>query len=120
MKYRLLLTNTAGGKEREILVSDHLPLEDLSPLIKIEFQLPYSDNGWHRFLACGAAYVIEEHLVSEPEIRYECNLYVGRYRCSERTRLKDVFAVLGSAVTYSQDDSGCNSYKIRITLLERI
>ena len=120
MKYRLLLTNTADGEEREITVPAHLPLEDLSPLMKVQFQLPYCDYGWHRFLARGTAYVISEHLVSEPEIRYECNLPVGRYRCSEWIRLKQVFTVLGSAVNYIQDENRCSMYKIRITLLERI
>lgn len=120
MKYRLLLTNTADGEEREIIVPDHLPLEDLSPRLKVAFQLPLCDGGWHRFLARGTAYVIEEHLTAEPEIRSECNLYVGRYRSSERTRLRHVFTVLGSTVTYVQDGKGSDSYKVRTTLLERI
>lgn len=120
MKYRLLLTNTEDGREREIVVPAHLPLEDLSPKMKVEFQLPYCDYGWHRFLAQGTTYVIQEHLVAEPEIRHECHLYVGRYRCSERVRLAQVFTVLGSTVTYIQDESWCYKYRVRITLLERI
>ena len=120
MKYRLLLTNTADGEEREIIVPANLPLEDLSPKIKVEFQLPYCDYGWHRFLSHGTAYIIQEHLIAEPEIRFECNLHVGRYRCSEWTRLKNAFTVLGSTVTYIQEEDGVNKYKIRATLLERI
>lgn len=120
MKYRLLLTNTAYGEEREIIVPSHLPLEYLSPKVKVEFQLPLCDNGWHRFLCRGTAYVINEHLCAEQEIRFENNLYVGRYRSSERARLKNIFTVLGSVVTYIQEDRGYDNYKIRITLLERI
>lgn len=120
MKYRLLLTNTADGEEREIIVPASLPLEDLCPKTKVAFQLPYCDYGWHRFLAHGTTYIIDGHLCAEPEIRYECNLHVGRYRSSERTRLRHVFTVLGSCVTYIQDGSGPETYKIRATLLERI
>lgn len=120
MKYRLLLTNTADGEEREIIVPANLPLEHLSPKIKVEFQLPYCDYGWHRFLSHGTAYIIKEHLIAEQEIRFESNLYVGRYRCSDWARLKNTFTVLGSVITYIQEASGVNEYKIRITLLERI
>lgn len=120
MKYRLLLTNMADGEQREIVVPDSLPLEDLSAKLKVEFQLPLCDYGWHRFLAQGTAYVIREHLMAEQEIRYELGLYVGRYRCSEWIRLSRVFTVLGSVVTYYQEENGCNKYKVRITLLERI
>lgn len=83
MKYRLLLTNTADGEKREIIAPANLLLEDLCPKTKDEFQLPLCDCGWHRFLSHGTSYVIKEHLIVEPEIRFECNLYVGRYRCSE-------------------------------------
>ena len=120
MKYRLLLTNLADGGEREIIVPDYLPLEDLSPKLKVAFQLPYCDNGWHRFLARGTAYVIEEHYDAEIEILRENDLYVGRYRCSERVRLKNLFTVLGSSITYIQEEHGFNRYKIRATLQERI
>ena len=120
MKYRLLLTNTADGEEREIIVPANLPLEYLSPKIKVEFQLPYCDYGWHRFLSHGTAYIISEHLIAEQEIRYECNLHVGHYRCSDWTRLKNAFTVLGSVVTYIQEADGAEKYKIRVTLLERI
>lgn len=120
MKYRLLLTNTADGEEREIIVPANLPLEYLSPKIKVEFQLPYCDYGWHRFLSHGTAYIISEHLIAEQEIRYECNLHVGHYRCSDWTRLKNAFTVLGSVVTYIQEAYGVEKYKIRVTLLERI
>ena len=120
MKYRLLLTNTADGEEREIVVPANLPLEHLSPKMKVEFQLPLCDYGWHRFLSHGVAYVIREHLIAEPEIRFECSLFVGRYRCSEWVRLKNVFTVLGSAVTYIQDDPDSGKHKIHVSLLERI
>lgn len=120
MKYRLLLTNMVDGRQGEIVVPDSLPLEDLSVKLKVEFQLPFCDYGWHRFLAQGTAYVISEHLMPEQEIRYELGLYVGRYRCSEWIRLSRVFTVLGSVVTYYQEENGCNKYKVRITLLERI
>lgn len=120
MKYRLLLTNTADGEEREIIVPDYLRLEDLSPKMKVEFQLPICDYGWHRFLAHGTAYVIKEHLIAEPGMRFESSLFIGRYRCSEWIRLKNVFTVKGSVVTYYQDSTSIGEYKIRITLLERI
>lgn len=120
MKYRLLLTNTADGEEREIIVPAHLPLEDLSPKLKVEFQLPLCDNCWHRFLSRGTAYVMNEIMAAEIEIRHENNLYVGRYRNSERARLKNIFTVIGSVITYIQQENGNDKYKIRITLLERI
>ncbi len=120
MKYRLLLTNTTDGEEREIIVPANLPLEELSPKMKVEFQLPLCDYGWHRFLSQGTAYVIREHLISEPGMRFECNLFVGRYRCSEWIRLKNVFTVLGSVITYIQEGTDSDKYKIRISLLERI
>ena len=120
MDYRLLLTNTADGEQRKIIVPDRLFLEDLSPKLKVQFQLPLCDYGWHRFLAHGTAYVIEEYLVAEPEILFECFLYVGKYSCSERVRLRQVFTVLGSTVTYIQEENGFNKHKIRVTLLERL
>lgn len=57
MKYRLLLTNTADGEERVITVPHHLLLEDLSPKLKVEFQLPLRDDAWHRFLSHGTALI---------------------------------------------------------------
>ena len=119
MKYRLLLTNTADGEVREIIVPAHLPLEELSPKIKVGFRLPLCDYGWHRFLARGTVYVIEKHLTPEQEILFECDLYIGRYRCSAWARLKHVFTVLGSTVTYIQG-YGIDKHKIRVTLMERI
>ena len=120
MKYSLLLTNTSNGEERAIIVPAHLPLEDLSAKIKVEFQLPLCDEGWHRFLSRGTTYVIDEHLISEPEIQSECGLRAGHYSSSEHIRLSSMFTVLGSSVTYIQDKHGFNAYKIRITLQERI
>ena len=116
----MLLTNTTDGEESEFIVPANLPLEDLSPKIKVEFQLPYCDYGWHRFLSQGTTYVIKEHLMAEPEMRFECNLFVGRYRCSEWIRLKNVFTVLGSVITYIQEGPYCDKFKIRISLIERI
>lgn len=119
MKYRLLLTDRKNGRETELTVPAGVPLEELSARIKVAFGLPYCDHGWHRFLANCTTYVIDEHLVAEEEIRYECDLPVGRYRSSERTRLDRVFTVLGSAVTYEQDGHS-GDHKVRCTLMERI
>jgi hypothetical protein len=122
MKYRLLLTNTADGDEREITVPAHLPVEDLSPKIKVEFQLPYCDYGWHRFISHGTTYIIKEHFIAEQEILFECDLDYGPYEYSEETTLYDVFTVLGSSILYLQDRtiSDATNHMIRITLMERI
>lgn len=119
MEYRLLLTNVADGEEREIIVPANKPLEELSVTLKIELGLPFCDYGCHRFLFHGTCYVMNEHLISEPEMRFENNLYVGRYRSSDRARLNKVFTVLGSVITYLQDGE-FGQEKVRITLLERI
>lgn len=119
MKYRLLLTNLADGEQREIIVPAHLPLEDLSVKAKVEFSLPLCDHAWHRFLFRGITCVPPCHLVAEPEIRYECNLRVGRYRSSEHTPLKWAFTSLGSSIVYQQDHSTCD-LRVRFTLVERI
>lgn len=119
MKYHLLLTNLADGEQREIIVPAHLPLEDLSVKAKVEFQLPLCDHAWHRFLARGITFVPKKHLVSEPEIRYECNLRVGRYRSSEHTPLKWAFTTLGSSIVYVQDHDW-QTFRVRFTLFKRL
>ena len=120
MRYRLLLTNTVNGEEAEIVVPSYLPLEELSHKIKLELDLPLCDNGWHRFQSLGTVYVIDEHLLAETEWLTKCNLYVGRYRSSERIRLKHVFTGIGSAITYIQDDENFfYIFKIRVTLVKR-
>lgn len=118
MKYRLLLTDMVNGGQSEIVVPAHLLLEDLSAKLKVELQLPLCDHGWHRFIARGATYVINEHLSCEEDMIFEAGLTPGRHRSSERERLWTVFTVLGSAVTYIQD--GDRNIKARITLLQRI
>lgn len=120
MKYRLLLTNRNNGDEAEVIVPARLPLEELSVKIKLELGLPLTDWGCHRFLAQGTTYVPGGHKISEPEIIYECGRSPGYYRTADWTRLDRVFTVLGSSVTYFQDNSWANYYKVRCTLLERI
>lgn len=105
MKYRIKLANKANDDEAEVVVPSHTPLEDLSVNIKLEMHLPYSDGGWHRFLVGGAAYMPEMHCVAEPEMLEESGVKTVRsYRPSESVSLADVFTVLQSAVTYTQDE----------------
>ena len=87
-----------------MVVPTHMPLEDLSLKIKLEMRLAYSDGGWHRFLVGGAAYMPEMHCVAEPVMLDESGVKTVRsYRPSESVSLADVFTVLQSAVTYTQD-----------------
>lgn len=121
MKYQILLSDRNSGREALIECPSNMVLEELSAKIKVEMQLPYTDNGYHRFVLRGNTYVIDEHLTSEPEMRWEAtDIYDDHYRSSERIRLSRCFTVLGSALTYLQDShTGCNTYKVRCTLLAR-
>ena len=120
MKYRLLLKNKANGDVAEVMVPSHMPLEDLSVNIKLEMHLPYTDGGWHRFLVGGVAYMPEMHCVAEPEMLEESSIATVRsYRPSESVSLAEVFTVLQSAVTYTQDDGSFTTHKITCTLVER-
>ena len=121
MKYRIKLANKANGDEAEVIVPSHTPLEDLSVKIKLEMHLPYSDGGWHRFWVGGAAYMPEMHCVAEPEMLEESGVKTVRsYRPSESVSLADVFTVLQSAVTYTQDEGSFTTHKVSCTLVERI
>lgn len=125
MKYQILLSDRKSGREALVECRSDMVLEELSVKIKVEMQLPYTDNGYHRFLFRGRTYVIDEHLISEPEIRLESTeRYDDCYRSSETIRLDRCFTVLGSAITYFQDDlccGGChNAYQVRCTLVARV
>ena len=121
MKYRILLTNKANGNDAEVIVPSSMPLEDLSVNIKLEMHLPYTDGGWHRFLVGGVAYMPEMHCVAEPEMLEESSIATVRSYCpSESVSLAEVFTVLHSAVTYTQDDGSFTIHKITCTLVERL
>lgn len=125
MKYQILLSDCKSGREALIECQSDIVLEELSTKIKVEMQLPYTDNGYHRFLLRGKTYVIEEHLISEPEMRWEATgFYDDFYRSSENIRLDQCFTVIGSAITYFQDEQdGCgghNTYKVRCVLVARV
>lgn len=122
MKYQILLFDRNSGREALIECPSNMLLEELSVKIKVELHLPYTDYGYHRFLFRGKIYVINEHLGSEPEMRWEATEYYDDYyRSSERIRLDRCFTVLGSAITYFQDThERCNAYKVCCTLIARI
>lgn len=122
MKYQILLSDRNTGREALIECPANMVLEELSALIKVNLQLPYTDYGYHRFLFKGNTYVIDEHVMSEPENIWEAGgLYDDNYQSSERVRLNRLFTVLGSAITYFQDTKvSFNAYKVRCTLIARI
>lgn len=121
MKYQILLSDRKNGREALIECPANMVLEELSVKIKIELQLPYTDYGYHRFLFRGNTYIIDDHLWSEPEYLWEVTgHYDFHYKCSERIRLNRCFTVLGSAITYMQDGTWYNEYKVRCTLVARV
>lgn len=121
MKFQILLSDRNSGREALIECPSNMVLEELSSKIKVEMQLPYTDYGNHRFLLWGKTYVINEHVMSEPEMIWEATgHYDENYRSSERIRLRQCFTVLGSSITYCQDSRyGYNDYKVRCTLIAR-
>lgn len=120
--YQILLSDRKSGREALIECQSDMFLEELSAKIKLELQLPYTDNGYHRFLLRGKIYVIDEHLISEPEMRWEATgFYDYDYRSSEHIRLNRCFTVVGSTITYLQDDGAWNNvYKVRCVLMARV
>ena len=122
MMYQILLSDRKSGREALIECQSDMFLEELSAKIKLELQLPYTDNGYHRFLLRGKIYVIDEHLMSEPEMRWEATgFYDYDYRSSEHIRLNKCFTVVGSTITYLQDDGAWNNvYKVRCVLMARV
>lgn len=121
MKYQILLCDRETGREAQIECPASMFLEELSVKIKVAMQLPYSDGGYHRFLCRGHIYVMGEHVMSEPEMRWEAGLsYDDGYRSSDQLPLSRIFTVIGSSITYLQDGSSVNKYKVRCTLIQRI
>jgi len=121
MKYQILLEDRRNGRTALIECPASMVLEELSVKIKLELRLPLCDRGWHRFLLQGRTYVPWDHILAEPEIIWECTeRYPTGYRSSEKIRLKQAFTVLGSAITYFQDEHWSNAYKVRCTLVERV
>ncbi len=118
MHYKILLRDMETHVTATLVANSSSRVESLSARIKVALQLPYTDYGCHRFIARGRAYVIDDRLVSEPEIRFECELYVGRYGSSEMTRLHHVFTTFGSAIMYEQD-LPIGFRRVRCTLIER-
>ncbi|MCR5362662.1 MAG: hypothetical protein K6E73_11740 [Bacteroidales bacterium] len=117
MIYRIHLKNANTGDATTIEVPARTMLESFSTKIKEEMGLPLKDNGWHRFLINGVAYVIDQHVWLEPDIREECEIPVERdYRNSEKIRLDEVFTVIGSAINYEQDQIYEGYHRIVCTL----
>ena len=119
MKYKIQLQDRQTGATTTLLASPRDNVETLSPRIKIALSLPYLDYGMHRFLARGTAYILEDRLWVEPEIRFECGLHVGRYASSEHITIGRIFTTLGSSVTYEQDNPA-HRLLVRCTLIARI
>lgn len=119
MKYKIRLQDRQTGATTTLLASPRDCVETLSPRIKIALSLPYLDYGMHRFISHGTAYILADRLYVEPEIRFECDLYVGRYASSEHISIGRIFTTLGSAITYEQDNPTGN-LRVRCTLLARI
>lgn len=119
MKYKILLQDRQTGATTTLLASPRDCVETLSPRIKVALSLPYLDYGMHRFLARGTAYILADRLYVEPEIRFECDLHVGRYASSEHISIGRIFTTLGSAISYEQDNPVKNKL-VRCTLIARI
>lgn len=118
--YQILLEDRKHGREALIECSANMVLEELSVKIKLNLCLPYCDGGWHRFKSSGKTYVIQEHLQAEPEIFWEATgRYEYGYRCCEHVRLRQLFTVKGSAITYLQDERSWNDHKVCCTLVGR-
>lgn len=119
MKYQILLSDRNSGREALIECPSNMVLEELSAIIKVQMQLPYTDYGWHRFLLKGKVYVINEHIMAEPETIWAATgHYDDNYRSSENIRLRNCFTVLGSSFVYCQD--GYPKHKVRCTLTARL
>lgn len=119
MKYKIRLENLENGQEAMLEVPAHLCVETLSHKIKMALNLPYTDHAWHRFVARGITYVVNERVVTEPELLKEYGIRPGRYRSSERISIERIFTSIGSSIQYRQDKSW-GMYVIRCTFLQRI
>lgn len=119
--YQILLEDRNSGRKALIECPANMVLETLSIKIKLALHLPYCDEGWHRFKSSGKTYVIREHFQAEPEILWESTgRYPYGYRCSERVKLRQMFTVKGSAITYLQDEKGSwYDYKVCCSLVGR-
>ena len=120
MNYLIKVENLKNGDEAIIKASARACVETLSPKIKVALDLPYVDHACHRFVARGVTYVVEEHMISEPEIIWENDRNPGRYRCSDRISIERVFTTLGSCIKYYQDTGFMGKYNIRCTFLQRV
>lgn len=121
MIYEILLEDRNSGRTALIECPANMVLEELSVKIKVELQLPLCDYAWHRFLFKGFVYVVDEHVMTEPMITYDCT---GRnefiyYWSSEEYRLEDVYTTIGSAITYQQDGRCKREHRVRCTLVRR-
>lgn len=119
--YQILLEDRQSGRKAHIECPANMVLETLSIKIKLALRLPYCDEGWHRFKSSGKTYVIWEHLQAEPEILWEATgRYPYGYRSSECVKLRKLFTVKGSAITYLQDEADSwNDHKVCCTLMGR-
>ena len=120
MIYKIKLENLKNGEETFITARANEKAEVLCPKIKIALSLPFFDNGYHRFISHGITYVINEHVMWEPEILWEYELRPGPYRSSERITVRNIFTTLGSSILYTQDGCWANEQKVRCTLVQRI
>ena len=120
MMYLLKLENLKNGQEAFITVSARASVESLSPRIKVALQLPYTDRGWHRFVARGTTYIMEELIIAEQEIMWENDNKPGHYRCSDHISVGRIFTCLGSSILYTQDGSWAKEQKVRCTFVQRI
>ena len=120
MIYKILLENLNTGEATFITARANEKAEVLCPKIKIALHLPFYDRGYHRFVARGITYVIDEHVEWEPEMLWEYDLRPGPYRSCERITVERIFTTLGSSILYTQDGSYAKEQKIRCTLVQRI
>lgn len=118
MMYKIKLENLETGATAYVEAPAHQCVETLSPKIKVALHLPYADHAWHRFVARGITYVVDEHEEFEPEFLWEYDLRPGPYRSSERISLRRIFTTLGSSILYTQDRS-VGRFKVRCTLVQR-
>lgn len=118
--YQILLEDRITGRTALIECPANMLLEELSVKIKVELNLPLCDREWHRFLYKGKCYVPFNHLCAEPEIIWESTeRYPPRVYCSEKVRLKHLYTVLGSTITYIQDVSYGVDRKVRCIMVGR-
>lgn len=118
MIYTILLTDRRNGRMEEITAKSSSMVEELSARIKVALRLPYTDDGWHRFVKYGITYVIDEHVELESNFLEEHHIHSGPYRGSERTPLSHLFTTLQSVILYEQDEA-YSTIKVDCTLIKR-